>query len=143
MSAKSRSTLFVGGFDDQVTREILYRAFLPFGEIADVEIPTDPRQSEGHRGFGFVEFVESADAQAALDNMHMSELYGRTIKVTMAKPMRHREFRDRPIWEDEEWLQWHAESKQAANEAEGTADSSAVKEQPLQPVKISTPAQEV
>jgi peptidyl-prolyl isomerase E (cyclophilin E) len=50
----------------------------------------------GHRGFGFVEFVEAADAQAALDNMHLSELYGRTIKVTMAKPMRHRDFRDRP-----------------------------------------------
>ncbi|RKP26828.1 hypothetical protein SYNPS1DRAFT_6453, partial [Syncephalis pseudoplumigaleata] len=76
----------IGGFDGQVTRELLYRAFLPFGEIVDVDLPADPKQKESHRGFGFVEFVESADAQAAIDNMHLSELYGRTIKVTIAKP---------------------------------------------------------
>jgi hypothetical protein len=33
----------LGGFDEQVDREVLYRAFLPFGEIVDVELPTDPK----------------------------------------------------------------------------------------------------
>jgi RNA recognition motif-containing protein len=41
-----------------------------------------------HRGFGFVEFEEASDAQAAIDNMNLSELYGKVIKVNLARPIR-------------------------------------------------------
>ena len=41
-----------------------------------------------HRGFGFVEFEEAIDAQAAIDNMNLSELYGKVIKVNLARPIR-------------------------------------------------------
>lgn len=38
-----------------------------------------------HRGFGFVEYADPEDCQAAIDNMHLSELYGKVIKVQIAK----------------------------------------------------------
>jgi RNA recognition motif-containing protein len=41
---------------------------------------------ERHRGFGFVVFQDPSDAQAALDNMSDSELYGRVLKCNLAKP---------------------------------------------------------
>lgn len=41
-----------------------------------------------HRGFGFVEFEEASDAQAAIDNMNLSELYGKVVKVNLARPIR-------------------------------------------------------
>ena len=50
----------------------------------------------GHRGFGFVEFEEARDAQAALDNMNNGEFFGRVIKCSMAKPMAIKEGSVRP-----------------------------------------------
>ncbi len=46
----------------------LNAAFLPFGEIVDIQIPLD-YQSEKHRGFAFIEFENAEDAAAAIDNM--------------------------------------------------------------------------
>lgn len=42
--------------------------------------------AKGHRGFGFVEYQEADDAQHAMDNMNDSELFGRVLKVNIAKP---------------------------------------------------------
>jgi peptidyl-prolyl isomerase E (cyclophilin E) len=39
-----------------------------------------------HRGFAFIEFESPEDAKEAIDNMHLSELNGKVIKVTLAKP---------------------------------------------------------
>jgi peptidyl-prolyl isomerase E (cyclophilin E) len=41
-----------------------------------------------HRGFAFVTFASSADAQDAIDNMDLNELRGRVIKVNLARPMK-------------------------------------------------------
>jgi len=43
-------------------------AFIPFGDINDVQIPID-YDSQKHRGFAFVEFELAEDAMAAIDNM--------------------------------------------------------------------------
>ncbi|CAK9021678.1 unnamed protein product [Durusdinium trenchii] len=64
-----------------VDRKVLEEAFVRFGELKTVEIPLDLKTGKsGHRGFGFVEFMELDDAQVtadAIDNMHHAELYGR------------------------------------------------------------------
>ncbi|KAF9309506.1 hypothetical protein BKA57DRAFT_474068 [Linnemannia elongata] len=111
MSSKdsNKSTLFVGGLDEQVTPQILHAAFIPFGDITQIEIPSDPTSNAPHRGFGFVEFDLAVDAQAAQDNMHLSELFGRTIKVNLAKPGKGgpggmRSGPEKAIWADEDWL---------------------------------------
>ena len=36
----------------------------------------------------FVEFESAEDCAAALDNMNESEIYGRTIRCNIAKPMK-------------------------------------------------------
>mmetsp|Transcript_35181 Transcript_35181/g.77011 ORF Transcript_35181/g.77011 Transcript_35181/m.77011 type:complete len:123 (-) Transcript_35181:95-463(-) len=95
-------TLYVGGLDDNVDRAMLQAAFLPFGEIRTVEIPSDNKTGK-HRGFGFVEFAEEGDAQDAIDNMHESEFFGRTIRVNLARePSRKpRENSSKPVWADD------------------------------------------
>ena len=98
-----KKTIYVGGLAEEVDEKVVKAAFIPFGDISEVQIPLD-YQTEKHRGFAFVEFELPEDAQAAIDNMHDSELYGRTLRVNLAKPIRLRENATRPVWEDDEWL---------------------------------------
>jgi len=51
-----------------VDEKVLHAAFIPFGDIMDVQIPLD-YETEKHRGFAFVEFESAEDAAAAIDNM--------------------------------------------------------------------------
>lgn len=46
-----------GGLDENVNEAVLHAAFLPFGEVKDVNIPLD-QATQKNRGFGFVTFVE-------------------------------------------------------------------------------------
>lgn len=90
-SNRPNSTIYVGGLDTTlVTAATLSEAFIPFGEIVDITLPKPekPSSTDLHRGFGYVEFEEAIDAKEAIDNMDQSELYGRVIKVAMAKPER-------------------------------------------------------
>lgn len=64
-----KTTLYVGGLEENVTQEILHAAFIPFGEVKDVSIPLD-HASGTNRGFGFVDFELPEDAADAIDNMH-------------------------------------------------------------------------
>ncbi|VDL85803.1 unnamed protein product [Schistocephalus solidus] len=57
-----------GGLAEEVNKELLKAAFIPFGDIIDINLPID-YQTEKHRGFAFVEFEEAEDAIAAIDNM--------------------------------------------------------------------------
>lgn len=59
---------FSGGLAEEVDEKVLHAAFIPFGEIVDVQIPLD-YESEKHRGFAFIEFETAEDAAAAIDNM--------------------------------------------------------------------------
>ena len=88
-STRPNSTVYVGGLHPTlVTSTVLSEAFIPFGEIADISLPKPeaPSSTDIHRGFGYVEFEEAGDAKEAIDNMDQSELFGRVIKVALAKP---------------------------------------------------------
>jgi peptidyl-prolyl isomerase E (cyclophilin E) len=51
-----------------------------------------------------VEFEEREDAAAALDNMNNAELYGRVLKVNIAKPMKIKLGSAKPVWaEADDW----------------------------------------
>jgi RNA recognition motif-containing protein len=73
-----------GGLDDTVNEAVLHAAFIPFGDIKDVNIPLD-QTTQKNRGFGFITYVEKVDAGAAMDNMHNSELYGRVRNPTHSR----------------------------------------------------------
>ncbi|XP_004923026.1 peptidyl-prolyl cis-trans isomerase isoform X1 [Bombyx mori] len=109
MSSKpnSKRTIYVGGLAEEVDEKVLNAAFIPFGDLVDVQIPLD-YETEKHRGFAFIEFENAEDAAAAIDNMNDSELFGRTIRVNIAAPQRIKEGSTRPVWSDDSWLQKHA-----------------------------------
>ena len=99
--APSRPTraLYVGGLDESVTLAMLQAAFIPFGELADVQLPLDV-VTQKSRGFGFVQFADESDTADALANMHGSEIAGRVIKVSLSRPLK-----TKSAWADaDEWL---------------------------------------
>jgi len=89
-TARLKATVYVGGLDNAVNMSTLHSAFVPFGEIVDINLPKPelPSSTDPHRGFGYVEFEQAQDAKEAIDNMDQSELYGRVIKVAAAKPQK-------------------------------------------------------
>ena len=64
-----KPVIYVGGLDDQVDERVLHSAFIPFGEIINIEIPPDYENHTKHRGFAFIEYELAEDAAAAIDNM--------------------------------------------------------------------------
>ncbi|XP_046397117.1 peptidyl-prolyl cis-trans isomerase [Ischnura elegans] len=127
MSTNPKRTIYVGGLAEEVDEKVLHAAFIPFGDIVDIQIPLD-YETEHHRGFAFVEFESAEDAAAAIDNMNDSELFGRTIRVNLAKPQKIKEGSSKPVWSDDTWLRVHAgetlrgseETEKSANEGEET-----------------------
>jgi len=115
---KSKKTVFVGGISDDTDETALYESFSTFGDILEVQIPPPATQhhqnpnpnAPKHRGFAFITYTSTADAQDAIDNMDMNELKGRVLKVNLARPMKTAAANlsgNRAIWESEEWLQEH------------------------------------
>ena len=100
MAAEHRRLLYVGGLAEECVEETLHAAFIPFGEITEVTIPK--AQSEKHRGFGFVEFKDELDADEARFNMDGAEIFGRTLKVNVAKPEHNA---SKPVWSADQWFQ--------------------------------------
>lgn len=112
---------------------MLHAAFIPFGDITDIQIPLD-YETEKHRGFAFIEFELAEDSAAAIDNMNESELFGRTIRVNIAKPMRIKEGSSRPVWSDDDWLKKFSGKKaEESEEAESAAESASTETQEGEP----------
>jgi len=115
-SGGGKKLLYVGGLAEEVDQKVLQAAFVPFGDIVEVNIPLD-YETEKHRGFAFIEFELPEDAQAAIDNMNDGELFGRTLRCNLAKPMKIKEGSTRPVWATDEWLQKYAGASLAAGGA--------------------------
>eukprot|EP01119_Soliformovum_irregulare_P008907 TRINITY_DN22005_c0_g1_i1.p1 TRINITY_DN22005_c0_g1~~TRINITY_DN22005_c0_g1_i1.p1 ORF type:complete len:203 (-),score=37.79 TRINITY_DN22005_c0_g1_i1:136-699(-) len=126
-----KRTVYIGNLDDTVTEQLINAAFIPFGDIVAVNIPID-QYSTKTRGFGFVEFEETDDALAAVDNMHNSELFGKVITCTIAKPNANGSAKSRPVWEDEKLMQEliSGEGEDKKKEDNKTTESKVVMNQP-------------
>lgn len=81
-----------------------------------------------HRGYAFVTYSSTGDAQDAIDNMDMNELRGKILKVSIARPMKgvtpatgnrasescshvcctFANEASFSVWESEEWLKQYA-----------------------------------
>ncbi|KAJ4456949.1 putative Peptidyl-prolyl cis-trans isomerase E [Paratrimastix pyriformis] len=109
---EEKRTLYVGGLDDAVTKEIVASAFAPFGDIVDIEMPMSTANK--HRGFAFIEFEDPEDAAEAIFNMNDSVLYNRVLKVNFSRPIGAPKdgATRRPVWEEDDYL-----AKQQAAEA--------------------------
>jgi len=77
--------LFVGSLPWAVNDDTLRTAFEAHGKVVSAKVITD-RETGKSRGFGFVEMENETDANNAIQALNNSELKGRNIIVSEAKP---------------------------------------------------------
>lgn len=77
--------LFIGSLAWATNDDGLKAFFETVGEVASARVVTD-RDTHRSRGFGFVEFVDEANNQKAVDELNGKELDGREITVSIARP---------------------------------------------------------
>lgn len=81
--------LFVGSLPWSVDDQALEDLFKEFGTVLSAKVIMD-RDSGRSKGFGFVEFEDDAAAKAAIDKLNNSDMQGRTIVVSEARPLEPR-----------------------------------------------------
>ncbi|GAB7337121.1 hypothetical protein MBLNU457_g2519t1 [Dothideomycetes sp. NU457] len=144
-SQRGKATLFVGGLAPMATSHTLHDAFIPFGPIIDVSLPAPelPSSTEPHRGFGYVEFEAAEDAKEAIDNMDQSELFGRVIRVNVAKEKKAEGEglgSKTAVWEQEGYLAQHAVSEEDRQQGQnGLADEPMDAMQGLEQMDVAGP----
>lgn len=77
--------LYVGNIPYTMRDENLKAVFEPYGQVSSARVIVD-RQTRRSRGFGFVEMENEAEAQSAIQALNSSEVSGRNIVVSEAKP---------------------------------------------------------
>jgi len=81
--------IYVGNLSDDVSEENLRQAFESFGQVTSARVIKDKYTGQS-RGFGFVEMLEQAQAQAAIKNLNGKELLGKQMSVNEARPRPNR-----------------------------------------------------
>ena len=79
------SKLYVGNLAYAVTNNDLEALFSQAGKVESVAVITDKFSGQS-KGFGFVEMADSNDAAQAISQFNDTELKGRNIKVSEARP---------------------------------------------------------
>lgn len=81
--------MFVGGLPYSVDSKKLEEIFAAFGQVQSAQVITD-RYTNQSKGFGFVEMSSDEEAQAAIKDLNDSEVDGRRINVSVARPREER-----------------------------------------------------
>jgi cold-inducible RNA-binding protein len=81
--------LFVGNMPYGATDADLRAHFSAVGEPSHVVIPVD-RETGRPRGFAFVEFIDRAIAEAAVERFNQQPFMGRSLSVSEARPREER-----------------------------------------------------
>jgi cold-inducible RNA-binding protein len=79
------SKLYVGNLAYSVTNQDLEDAFSQHGAVQSVAVITDKFSGQS-KGFGFVEMSNAEEAQKAIQSLNETELKGRNIRVSEARP---------------------------------------------------------
>jgi RNA recognition motif-containing protein len=77
--------IYVGNLPFSATEDDVRDLFAPFGTVVDVNLISD-RETGRPRGFGFVEMEDGAEE--AIGKLDRTELSGRTLNVSEARPRR-------------------------------------------------------
>jgi RNA recognition motif-containing protein len=83
------SKLYVGGLAYSTTEPELEALFAEHGKVLSAVVIKD-RESGQSKGFGFVEFENDDEAQAAIKALNDQEVSGRRIMVNVARPQEDR-----------------------------------------------------
>lgn len=81
--------LFVGSLPWAVDDQGLEDLFKDFGNVTSAKVIMD-RETGRSKGFGFVEFADDDAAKAAIDKLNGTDVQGRTIVVSEARPLEPR-----------------------------------------------------
>ncbi len=81
--------IYVGNLSYEVTSDDLREAFGGFGQVAVANVIMD-RQTGKSKGFGFVDMANQTEAQAAIAGLNGSDLKGRKLNVSEARPKTER-----------------------------------------------------
>lgn len=82
--------LFVGSLPFSTTSEELKEVFAKAGSVVDANVVMD-KMSGKSRGFGFVEMSSDDEAKKAIDELNGTEVGGRKIFVSEARPQAPRD----------------------------------------------------
>ena len=82
--------LFVGSLPFATTSDQLREMFAKVGQVVEANVVTD-KMTGRSRGFGFVEMASDEDAKKAVTTLNGSDLEGRKIFVSEARPQAPRE----------------------------------------------------
>jgi cold-inducible RNA-binding protein len=81
--------LYVGNLSYNTTDASLKDAFSAMGEVESASVISD-KMTGRSRGFGFVNMVNDAEADAAIEKMNGADVEGRKLTVNEAKPLSER-----------------------------------------------------
>ncbi|MBI2601060.1 RNA-binding protein [Candidatus Daviesbacteria bacterium] len=81
--------LFVGGLPYSINDQKLNELFSQFGQVLSANVITDKFTNQS-KGFGFVEMADDAAAQEAIKKLDGSDLEGRRLGVSVARPREER-----------------------------------------------------
>jgi len=96
--------IYVGNLPFSVTLDKLKELFSSYGEIDDAIVITN-KYTGRSRGFGFVSFVNDADAERAIAEMNKKVIEERELNVKEAKPLEERSKEEQPKEEFKEKVQ--------------------------------------
>jgi cold-inducible RNA-binding protein len=77
--------LYVGNLSKEVTDAQLNDLATPYGTIVSANVATERSGGES-KGFGFVEFSNATEAQAAIAGLNGRDVNGQALKVNESKP---------------------------------------------------------
>lgn len=77
--------LFIGGLPYSIDNVKLNDLFAQFGQVLSASVIADKFTNQS-KGFGFVEMADDASAKEAIKKLDGSNLEGRTLGVSVAKP---------------------------------------------------------
>lgn len=83
--------VFVGNLSWSVDDQSLQSFFGEFGRVVDARVVID-RETGRSKGFGFVTFNSSNDADSAVNSCNGADLDGRSIRVTIAEARQRRPY---------------------------------------------------
>lgn len=75
------ATVYVGNLDGVCTEKVLLELFAQVGRVKSVYMPTD-KITNTHNGYGFIEFMDTVDAEYAIQILNMMKFYNRPLKVS-------------------------------------------------------------
>jgi RNA recognition motif-containing protein len=78
-------TIYIGNLSFDAEVEDVRSLFAEYGEVKQCSLPLD-RETGRKRGFAFVEMMNEAAEQKAIDDLQNVEWMGRAIRVNKAEP---------------------------------------------------------